>query len=122
RVLEVSFADPLAKPGTVGAVPTRRAQRRGVPVMTYVMGGVGVVALGSFVYFRVRGVNDYNDYNATCSPTCAQDNVDAVRQKFLLSYVSLGVGVASVAGAGLIFLLAPGRDGGSVQASIAPRG
>jgi hypothetical protein len=123
RVLEVAFADPLAKPGTVGATPALRAQRRGgVPVMTYVMGGVGVVALGSFVYFRVRGVNDYNDSNATCSPTCRQDDVDAIRQKFLLSYVSLGVGVASVAGAGLIFLLAPGRDGGAVQASIAPRG
>jgi hypothetical protein len=123
RVLEVTFADPSGKAGAPGSAPGRRAQHRGgVPVMTYVLGGVGVVALGSFAYFRVSGVNDYNDYNSSCSPTCKQDDVDAVRQKFLLSYVSLGVGVAAVAGAGLVFLLAPGRDGGAVQASIVPRG
>jgi hypothetical protein len=124
RVLEVTFTDPNAKPADAGVVsaPPRNRTRSGVPAMTYVLGGVGVAALGAFVYFRVSGVNDYNDYNATCSPYCRQDDVDAVRQKFLLSYVSLGVGIASVAGAGLVYAFRPYRDSAPVQASIVPHG
>lgn len=123
RVLEVTFVDPLAKSGGVSAPPPARAKHRGgVPAMSYVLGGVGVVALGSFVYFRASGVSDYNEYNSTCSPFCRQDDVDAVRQKFLFSYVSLGVGIASIAGAGVVYLLRPYRDGGAIEASIVPRG
>jgi len=122
RVVEATFADPFAKSADLTpALPLRKPG--GVPVMTYVLGGVGLVGLGSFVYFRVRGVNDYNEYNATCSPACNPSDVDAVRQKFTISYVSLGVGIAGVAGAGLVYLLSPGRHGrGAVQASVAPRG
>lgn len=119
RVLQVTFPDPNAKskPGGPGAP----APRGGVPVMTYVLGGLGVVAIGGFVYFRVTGVNDYNALNESCSPGCDPADVDPIKQKFTYSYVSLGVGIASVAGAAAFYLA--GRSGGpSVQASVAPRG
>jgi hypothetical protein len=127
RVIEVQFVDPNAKPGDTGPVSTapKVLGPRRVPVMSYVLGGVGVVAIGSFVYFRMSGVNDYNEYNSDtgCSPYCNPNDVDAVRKKFTLSYVSLGVGIASVAGAGLFYALAPRRDAiPAVQASIAARG
>jgi hypothetical protein len=118
RVLQVTFPDPNAKSKSAG--PGAPAPRGGVPVMTYVLGGLGVVALGSFAYFRITGVNDYNSLNESCSPNCNPTDVDPVRQKFTLSYVSLGVGIASVAGAAAFYFA--GRSGGpSVQASIAPR-
>ncbi|MEI9941511.1 MAG: hypothetical protein WDO69_30190 [Pseudomonadota bacterium] len=120
RVLEVTFADPHAKSATNGAAAP--SGPRGVPVMTYVLGGVGVVALGSFVYFRVKGVSDYNAANSDtgCSPNCNPDDVDSIRKKFTYSYISLGVGAASLAGAAAFYFV--GRNGGSsVQASVAPR-
>ena len=117
RVFEVTFADPDAKSGAVGA--TTVAPRGGVPPMTYVLGGLGVVALGGFAYFRVSGANDYNKKNDECSPYCDPDDIDPIQKKFTYSYVSLGVGIASLAGAAAFYFV--GRSGGpSVQASIAP--
>ena len=122
RVVEVTFKDPNAKVASTGeqAAP---AKKGGVPVMTWVLGGVGVVALGSFVYFRTSGVNDYNELNDTCSPACNPDDVDPIRKKFTYSYISLGVGAASIAGAAAFYFA--GRSGGSgpsVQATVTPRG
>jgi hypothetical protein len=127
RVLEVTFTDPNAKPPAPdGALAPPVAMVKGprrVPVMSYVLGGVGVVALGGFAYFRLSGVSDYNGYNSTCSPRCNPDDVDPVRKKFVYSYVSLGVGIASLAGAGLVYVFAPRRDSvPAVQASITPHG
>lgn len=125
RVIEVQFVDPNAKPESKTPITTgpKVLGPRRVPVLSYVLGGVGVVALGSFVYFRMSGVKDYNEYNSSCSPYCNPNDVDPVRTKFTMSYVSLGVGIASVAGAGLVYVLAPRRDAApAVQASIAAHG
>lgn len=129
RVVEVTFADPNAKEaplGTPGAPgvdqpPAAHHKKPAIPVMTFVLGGVGVVGLASFAYFRVSGVGDYNHYNATCSPACNPDDIDSVRTKFLMSYISLGVGVAAVAGAGIVYVLNRGTDeGGETAASVEP--
>src|SRR6188768_2413509 len=90
RVVEVTFKDPNAKVVTPGE-PAAPAKKGGVPVMTYVLGGVGAVALGTFVYFRMTGVNDYNELNDTCSPGCDPALADPIRDKFTYSYISLGV-------------------------------
>ncbi|HYQ17424.1 MAG TPA: hypothetical protein VEQ58_16740 [Polyangiaceae bacterium] len=127
RVLEVTFTDPNAKPAAPDAAlappVTMVKGPRHVPVMSYVLGGVGVLGLGAFTYFRLSGVSDYNGYNSTCSPRCNPDDVDPVRKKFVYSYVGLGVGLASLAGAGLVFVFAPRRDSvPAVQAKVAPYG
>jgi len=124
RVLEVTFADPNAKAGAdVGSTPATQVDRpRRVPVMTYVLGGVGAVALGSFVYFRLQAVSHYNDYNATCSPNCDQAKVDDLRREFLFSYISVGLSVASFTGAGLVYFLTPNGSSREVQASVTPHG
>jgi len=119
RVLEVTFADPNAKAKAKDAAAP--ATSGGVPVMTYVLGGVGVVALGGFAYFRISGVNDYNSMNESCSPNCNPDDVDPVRKKFTYSYVSLGVGAASIVGAAAFYFAGRSSGGSSVQAGITPR-
>ena len=131
RVVEVTFADPNAKPapaatiGTPGAdQPPVAHKKPAIPVMTFVLGGVGVVGLASFTYFRLSGVGDYNHYNSTCSPYCNPNDIDSVRTKFLVSYISLGVGIAGVAGAGLVYVLnhGGGDESGQTTASIEPLG
>ena len=121
RVLEVTFADPNAKPGVKEGPAAPAQSSGGVPVMTWVLGGVGVAALGAFTYFRVSGVNDYNSLNESCSPTCNPDDVDPIRQKFTYSYVSLGVGAASLVGAAAFYFAGRSSGGTTVQAGITPR-
>ncbi|HTQ04896.1 MAG TPA: hypothetical protein VMI54_13615 [Polyangiaceae bacterium] len=130
RVVEVTFPDPNAKlppattPGAPGADhPVAAHKKPAIPVMTFVLGGVGVVGLASFAYFRLSGVGDYNHYNATCSPYCNPNDIDGVRTKFLLSYISLGVGIAGAAGAGLVYVLNHGgSEGAQTEASLEPLG
>lgn len=123
RVVEVTFADPNAPPPAAPGAPVADVKPGpAVPVMTYVLGGVGILGLGSFALFRVSAVSDYNDYNANCSPQCNPADVDAVKRKFMISYASLGVGIAGVVGAGLVFALTPRRPAGKeVQASVIPQ-
>jgi hypothetical protein len=114
RVVEVTFADPNAKappgePGTDQPVATKH-KKPAVPVMTYVLGGVGVAGIASFAAFHISGVGDYNHYNATCSPYCNPADIDPIHTKFLISYISLGVGVAGAVGAGLVYVLNRGGD------------
>lgn len=125
RVLEVTFADPNAKPDAAkgDAVPEKKG---GVPVATWVLGGIGIVGLGAFTYFRVSGVSDYNRMNSDppegCTPNCNPAEVDDVRKKFTYSYVSLGVGAAALVGAGAFFLANRSSSGNTVQAGITPHG
>jgi len=120
RVLEVTFTDPNAKPASSGALGAP-AGPRGTPAMTYVLGGVGIIALGAFAYFRIDGVKDYNNLNDECAPGCEPSRSDPIKNKFTYSYISLGVGVAAIAGAAAVYFV--GRSGGpSVSASVAPRG
>lgn len=116
RAIDMTFPDPNAKSGT------GPHGKPGVPVLTYVLGGVGVVALGAFAYLHFSGVSDYNNYNNTCSPGCNPDDVDSVKKKFTMSYVALGVGGAAIAGAAVVYLTRPkGDQGVTVQASVSPR-
>ncbi|HEY3495385.1 MAG TPA: hypothetical protein VGK73_11890 [Polyangiaceae bacterium] len=129
RVIEGIFEDPLARKKQAPAgeapssAPAAAESKSAIPVMSYVLGGIGVAGVAGFIGFRMSAVSDYNEYASTCSPACTPEDVDAVGSKFLLSYVSLGVGAASLAGAALVFVLDGG--GGSserqVQASVAPR-
>jgi hypothetical protein len=121
RVMEVTFADPNAKAAPPPGTPAADVKPGpAVPVMAWVLGGVGVAGLGTFVLFRVSAVSDYNEYNSTCSPACNPADIDAVHRKFMISYASLGVGVAGLVGAGLVFALTPRRHGNEVQASVVP--
>ena len=126
RVIQVTFPDPNAKnppPGEPGAATPDQASAKkshAIPPMTFVLGGVGVVGLATFAYFRVSGVGDYNHYNSTCSPECNPNDIDKVRTKFTASYVALGVGVAGVAGAALVFVLSRTGEHASTEARVEP--
>src|SRR5262249_44074220 len=122
RIVEVSFADPNAKPeADSGMQGPQAASSRGVPTLTWVLGGVGLAAIGSVPYLRFSAVGDYNDYNETCSPACNPDDVDKVRTKFLISNISLGVGAAALVGAGIVFAVGRGDGGQKVEASVTPQ-
>lgn len=114
-------------------LPTERSDElplRGAPALDpghalspwpIALGAVGLVGGVGFVYFGVRAKNGETDLEQ-CSPDCRQAQVDDVKQNFSLSNISLGVGLAGLAGAALLLLLdEPASDGASVTPRHAVR-
>jgi hypothetical protein len=103
RLLDVQFG------GAAGAVRVDgdSAKSSGPPVLAWILGGVAVLAFGSEAYFGITGLNDRSDLRAQpCAQTstCSASDVDAIRTKFLIADVSLGVGIVSAGVAAYLFL------------------
>jgi hypothetical protein len=71
---------------------------RGRRIPAYVLGGTGVVALGSFAFFGIRGKSRANDLASGCGATksCTEGQVRPVRRELIAADVSLAVGLVSV--------------------------
>jgi hypothetical protein len=135
RTIVLTMANAPAPPKPKGAEtpatappPAAPQPSRGLPAATYVFGAVGLVALGSFGYFAIRGKSDADHLRSTCVPGCETSDVNAVHTKLLAADVSLGVGVVSLAAA-TFFALTRGRPSPTTPASgsawelrVAPRG
>jgi hypothetical protein len=80
-------------------------QRSGPPTGSYVAAGVGIVALSSFIYFGLNASSEASDLRRECKPNCPVDRVDDVRSKLVVANVSLGVGVAALGVAGVLWLV-----------------
>ncbi|MDB4936029.1 MAG: uncharacterized protein JWP87_3001 [Labilithrix sp.] len=74
------------------------------PTSAYVVGGVGVVALGSFAFFGVRALTRGNDLKGSCAPTCSGDDASSVRRDALVADISLAVGIVALGAAAWILL------------------
>lgn len=80
-----------------------------IPTGAWIAGAAGVLAFGSFAYFAVAASNDLADLKRTCAQTCTDAETRAGRSQALAAQVSLGVGVAALAGAAIWTLLAQER-------------
>jgi hypothetical protein len=94
----LASAPPPSVPTSVAPSP-RDAPRASVPWGVYVLGGVAAVGFGGFVGLRWSGSRDFDELARTCKPDCSSSAVDAVRQKYLLSTISLAMGGAAAVGA-----------------------
>ena len=81
----------------------------GAPVASYVLFGVGAVALGGALYFDLTANGDAKTLRDVCAPFCHQEDVDAVQTKYVAAAVSLGVGVVAI-GVATYLLLARSSD------------
>ena len=110
RVLTVDFAPrPVVSPTSSRRVdPVPRASEAVVkttpPIPAYVVGGVGVLALGAALFLDLNGHADASSLRATCAPNCTQSDVDGVQVKYIVAGISLGVGVVALGVATYLFL------------------
>lgn len=101
------IADFSPKRATTPAAPaapapvTVAAERRAI--WPWILLGVGAAGVGAFGGLAVWGNAERHDLERSCSPRCSEDRIDGVRSKFLLADVSLGVGIAALAGSGYLF-------------------
>jgi hypothetical protein len=75
------------------------------PVFAYVLGGVGVAALGSFAAFAITGKSAEHDMDG-CKPHCTQSQADKMRLRYLLADISLGVSVVALGAGGYLYFSA----------------
>jgi hypothetical protein len=100
RRIAAVFEAQQASPSRVDvtAAPSRRS------ALPYVLGGVGLLALGGFAYFALDGQSQQNQLDE-CKPTCARAAVDDMRLAYLLADASLGVALASFGVGGYFYFL-----------------
>ncbi len=78
-----------------------------LPVAAIVLATVGVAFVGGFIGFGVAGNSKRTDLDATrCAPNCAQADVDSIKTDYVIADVALGVGLASLAVATVLFIVA----------------
>ena len=83
------------------------APRRGVPVLSWVLGGVAVVGVGAFAYFWSSGTSRVSDLRDSCSPFCTSEQIDDARVPLTTARIALGVGIAAGIGAVIVYLVQP---------------
>lgn len=78
-------------------------------VAAYVLGGIAVLAAGSFAYLGVRGESSTSTLSSGCGATksCTAAQVDSVRSELIVADISLGVGIVSLGTAALLFFIHP---------------
>jgi hypothetical protein len=65
------------------------------PVPLFIAGGVAVAAFATFAYLGETGVSTEDNLRATCKPYCAESAVSAVRTRYNVADVFLGVGLVA---------------------------
>jgi hypothetical protein len=93
------------------------SQPRGVPVLSWVLGGVAVAGVGAFAYFWASGTGRVSDLRDSCSPFCTSEQIDDARVPLTTARIALAVGVAAGIGAVIVYLVRP-----SATSAAAPGG
>lgn len=122
---------PALTPASSGEASVVAPSSGGPPVVGYVVGGLGVAALGVGSVFGVMALSNYSKAEDQCSSgSCpdrpkAVDTVDRANTQAWVANAGLGLGLVGVAaGAYLIFIAPPKKPsapaGPSVGVTLAP--
>jgi hypothetical protein len=109
RIVLRREAEKVAAPAPAAPAPVEKSSS---PVAGYVLGGIGIVALGSFATFAVLGKSAESEMD-DCRPYCAQSQADKMRLRYLVADISLGVGLVSLGASGYLLVRASRQPGGS---------
>jgi hypothetical protein len=105
RRVELRREKKVAAPPPPPPPPPQNVETGGksTPVAAYVLGGVGVLALGSFATFAVLGKSAQSDMDG-CKPYCKQEQADKMRLHYLVADISLGVSLVALGASGYLFV------------------
>ena len=108
----VRFAFETEKPGLepspapLAAQPSEPPQRP-VPTVVYPLLGLSVAGVASFGVFAWIGNERQRELEEECEPSCTDDEVQPMKNSYMIGDVSLAIGVASLVSAGIIYLARP---------------
>lgn len=111
RIVDVELRPTSSPPSVTNAKPVDEGPPKpssGIPTTSWILGGAGVVALGSFAFFEVTALNDHADLKDGCGRTssCAPEEVDSLRTKFVGAGVSLVAAGVFLGAAAIVALVA----------------
>lgn len=101
-----------------GQLPGEAPSSDGLRTAAWITGGVGLGALGLFGALAIAGQVRYDELDA-CRPDCAEEEEDGVATTFLVADVSLGVGVAAL-GTALVLFLVSAEDHDATAIRLTP--
>jgi hypothetical protein len=126
RLLAVQFGTPAGQPAagaSAAAAPAGAGTKaepepgsapspRGTRASAWVFGGIALAGFATEAYFGLSGLSDRSNLQHGCGQTqsCSQSSVDAVRTKFTVADIGLGVGLVSAALSAYLFIAAPAKD------------
>lgn len=116
---ELAPAPAVEAPAFVPSSPKRP------PYAAYVVGGLGILAVGGGVALRVIGAGEYDELEADCKPDCTDDDIAPVKFKYTASTIALGVGGAALLGSAVLFIVhgaSPRKEWAAVSVAPAPHG
>jgi hypothetical protein len=123
RIVDVRFAKGAS---VVAASPEPRAEPHEAPPshhaagwLKWVFGGAALTAFGTAAYFGLTGLSRYDSMKSSCATrgVCSPSDVSFTQTHFLVSDVSVGLGLASAAAATYFFLTAGSPGGGPTRAA-----
>lgn len=98
--------------------PTRaRGREHASYLPAAIVGGAGVLVLGTSVWLSLSGRSELSRLRGSCAPSCADDQVDPVRRKLVVSDVLAGVGILAAA-ASLYLIVRPPTSGSEPAAHL----
>jgi hypothetical protein len=110
-------------PTTLAASSSAAATRdTPIPTAGYWLGGLGLAGVTTFAVLATSGYASERHLRRTCQSACDAGQVDAVRTRYLVADVALGVGVASLAAAVALWVWTPSEPWASSRLSLSPRG
>jgi hypothetical protein len=115
RSVVVVLARGAAEPPAEGV---RGETSRSVPAASWVLGGAAVVSLGVFGYFAARGASDRATFG--CDRGCGSADYNQVNREFWAGDAALGIGLALVGAAAVVWLVSGDSSGAATRASTVP--
>ena len=94
--------------------------RKGAPWSAFTLAGVGLLGVGGYWTFNLKGSADNDALAALCKPDCNPTSVRHVRNLYLAADISLGLGVAALIGSTYLFLRSDSREEESPRARRGP--
>jgi hypothetical protein len=125
RAVAFAFAPAASPPPLPTPAPLQAAEANppgggGLPVVSYVLGGIGVAAVAVGTALDILGKDRETTLKNTCAPHCSPSDVQAMRTQVLAGDIALGVGLASLAGAVVIALGPRERHAARVTLGVQP--
>jgi hypothetical protein len=112
RLISIEFASE--RPSAEESVaPPPKDYKRPVPFIVYPLLAVGVGGLASFGVFSYLGRAQQDKLERICEPRCTDDDMETMRQNYLVGDISAGVGAAALLGASIVYFTRPRVEVGS---------
>ena len=110
RVISVEFkSSSLHKTAAAPSTPKAPLQvdetsgKRQLSPLFYPLVGVGAAGVVSFGVFSLVGKSKQHELENTCKPNCEQSALSSMKTSYLIGDISLGLGLASLATAGVLY-------------------